>query len=416
MRDWISASGPDREGVERPSSPEQEVFSQLFPSRSAAPSPERGRRAEHAAHPPAEALHAYVTGKLLPDWPDPDGWEEIPWGYRKICVHLLECDRCRTRVQALSFPTETETKASRRRRQAISLLPAWRRWWQRWRAEIRQPVPQPARVTIAVQSLAIVGLVGLLLWQAPPSLWRAGRPLPPASSFPSSPSPSPSESTVDPRAATAEEPPPGGVPTPMATGSTGNGLEGERDPSLLSYPPEVQRAIETLETVADPNVRLRSLRLIQRYPDPLLVEPLSRIYERESHPQVREEIARTIFLFISRTDRGLSSAVRMLRWGREHTPELPWFQQLERELAEMQRLLSERLQVRIEVYSQPMLRCAAPQDLTLGKLLRIVSDLDGTVVLDRSLADQRFRVQLPSVGERARALRHLKGLGIACEE
>ncbi len=202
----------------------------------------------------------------------------------------------------------------------------------------------------------------------------------------------------------------------MATGSTGNGLEGERDPSLLSYPPEVQRAIETLETVADPNVRLRSLRLIQRYPDPLLVEPLSRIYERESHPQVREEIARTIFLFISRTDRGLSSAVRMLRWGREHTPELPWFQQLERELAEMQRLLSERLQVRIEVYSQPMLRCAAPQDLTLGKLLRIVSDLDGTVVLDRSLADQRFRVQLPSVGERARALRHLKGLGIACEE
>ena len=420
MREWGSDPDPDLESGSGSEGGADEFFSRIF-SQDLASAGEGAGRFGRGGHPPEAALRAYAAGRLVPDWPDPEELQEGAWGYRKVSVHVLRCGRCRVQLRALRaapMPAQARASASSSERGAFRGL-------RRWLEEAAQPVPRPALATIAVQSLVIVGLVGLLLWQPEP-LFRPGpgadtlsmKPLPSVDSDSDvdTASNSNSNSASNPNAGFGAE------PTAPAVGEVPEGASEEplADlplPEEASYPPEVQRAIETVRTVPDPNARLSALKLLQRYPDPLLVEHLSWLYEREEHPQVREEMARTIAFIIARTDRGLSQVVRILPKLRQHTPQIPWLRQIEEDLADLQKRLSESFQITVEIRYPQTLRCTARADLTLGQLLMIVSDLDGTIVLDRSLTTRRFRMQLPlSTTERAEALQRLEGLGIVCEE
>lgn len=402
MREW--GSDPDPESGSGSEGSADEFFSRLF-SQDLASAGEGAGRFGREGHPPEEVLRAYAAGRLVPDWPDPEQLQEGAWGYRKVSVHVLRCERCRAQLRT-PLTAQARVPASGSERSAF-------RWLRRWLQETAQPVPRPALATIAIQSLIIVGLVGLLLWQPEP-LFRATPGIDTLSTK--------SLSSVD--SGPRNTPSSGVEPTSPAASMVGETSEGTSEepladlplPEEASYPPEVQRAIQTVQTVPDPNARLSALKLLQRYPDPLLVEHLSRLYEREEHPQVREEMARTIAFIISRTDRGLSGAVQILQKLRRHTPKLPWLQQIEKDLAEMQKLLSESFQITVEIRYPQTLRCTARTDLTLGQLMMIVSDLNGTIVLDRSLTTQRFRMQLPLSAERTEALQRLEGLGIVCEE
>lgn len=408
MREW--GSDPDSESGSGSSA--DEFFSRIFSHSPELSSRDVAERLGGGGHPPEGVLRAYAAGRLVPDWPDPEQLlreQEGAWGYRKVSVHVLRCGRCRVRLRTLGT-AQARVPVPRSERGAFRGL-------RRWLQEAAQPVPRPALATIALQSLIIVGLVGLLLWQPEP-LFRATpggntptlRPLPPADSE--------AGSDTD----FGLEPASPASPAVSRVGETSEGTSEEPWADLpLSeeafYPPEIRRAIETVRTVPDPNVRLSALKLLQRYPDPLLVEHLSRLYEREEHPQVREEMARTIALIISRTDRGLSQVVQILPKMRQHTPQIPWLQKIEKDLAELQRRLSESFQITVEIRYPQTLRCTARTDLTLRQLMMIVSDLDGTIVLDRSLTTRRFRMQLPlPTAERAEALQRLEGLGIVCEE
>ena len=420
MREW--GSDPESGGFGSEGSAE-EFFSQLF-SQDLSSAVEVAGRFGLEDHPPEEVLRAYAAGRLAPDWPDPEELQQGAWGYRKVSVHVLRCGRCRAQLRALlAAPVEARARVP-----ASSTEWGAFRWLRRWLQEAAQPVPRPALATIAVQSLVIVGLVGLLLWQPEPLFHPSPgvdtlnlRPLPSvdsdtdtgSASSSSSSSNSDSGFSLQPTAPAPEAPALGETPE----GTSEEPLADLPLPEEASYPPEVRRAIETVQTVPDPNARLSALKLLQRYPDPLLVEHLSQLYEREEHPQVREEMARTIALIISRTDRGLSQVVRILPKLRQHTPQIPWLRQIERDLAELQKRLSESFQITVEIRYPQTLRCTARADLTLGQLMMIVSDLDGTIVLDRSLTTRRFRMQLPlSATERVEALQRLEGLGIVCEE
>ena len=382
MREWDAEPEPSARGLD-------DLFARLFPhepspARSPAPAADRAAEPGRGEHPPEEVLRAYGAGGLVPDWPGPEEIQGI-WGYRRISVHVLRCGRCRARLRALQ---SARTPALRKR---------GLRWLRRWLQEAAQPVPRPALATIAVQSLVILGLVGLLLWQPEPIFRSAPRvDASGARSLPASP---PETET--------------GLPvSPPAPGPAGEPLA---EAGEVSYPPEVLQAIRTVQTVPDPAQRLNALRLLQHYPDPLLVEDLSRLYERETHPQVREEMARTIWVILSRTDRGLSGAVRFFEKLRRQAPDRTWYQKLQQEFAEMQKRLAEGLQIRIEVHPAQSLRCAARRDLTLEDLARIASDLDGTIVLDRS-TPRRLQVHLPASASRAEALQRLEGFGLVCRE
>jgi hypothetical protein len=219
---------------------------------------------------------------------------------------------------------------------------------------------------MTVQSLVIVALAGLLFLQPAPLFPRSAdlavgsEPL--------------STSLVPPA---AEE----HVLVPTAP-------EGEE-----SLPPPAAQAIETLTRSPNPQTRLAALQELQQYPDPSLVEPLAQVYQRESHPEVREAVARTITKIVSHAETRYTRMWQALRHIRQSGgAPLDVFDQISRQL---DRIMSDFYDMQEEQRYPQALYCSGPQELTLGQLGQIVLQLDGRLVFDRSFPTEGFQVRVP---------------------
>lgn len=353
-----------------------------------------GQDVSYAEHPPEEALRAYGRGRLRRPqaWATPEGTlarlqgegaqepaSEV-WSSQEVSLHVLTCRRCRERVLTL-----------RARRPLWAALGApLSGLWQALTAAL-QETPRPARAALALQSLVIAGLALLLVWQLgaqPP-----GGPL--LRGEPSGPSP---------------------VLVPP---------EGERAPeeseSSEALPQPALQAIQTLTVSSDPQTRLAAIQRLQRYADPRLVEPLTQVYERERHPEVRRAVARTIAQIVKRTESHYAQVLRALERLRP-LPELrgqdPALEVL-KDINQTLRQFWEDLQdFSIQMNYPHVLRCSAPPDLTLAQLKDLVRQLGGTVVFDRaSLEPYGFQIRVPAVNApTSTALEALfRQLSIRCE-
>ena len=341
----------------------------------------------YAEHPPEEALRAYVRGRWRRHqaWATPEGTlarlqgegaheptSEV-WSSQEVSLHVLTCRRCRERVLTL-----------RARQPLWATLTAPLSWlWRALTAEL-QETPRPARAAIALQSLVIVGLALLLLWQpkAQPQLAPLGGP-----------------------------PPEGELSThSTALAPTAAGEAGERAPTapltqekegLAELPPPALQAIQTLTASPDPQARLAAIQQLQHYADPRLVEPLTQVYERERHPEVRQAVARTIAQIVKRTESHYAQALRAL----ERLRPLQGLQgqdpalEVLRDINQTLRQFWEDLQnLSMRMNYPHVLHCSAPPDLTLAQLKDLVRQFEGTVVLEGSAIEPySFQVRVPAV-------------------
>jgi HEAT repeat protein len=201
--------------------------------------------------------------------------------------------------------------------------------------------------------------------------------------------------------------------------------EGERAPeeseSSEALPQPALQAIQTLTVSSDPQTRLAAIQQLQRYADPRLVEPLTQVYERERHPEVRRAVARTIAQIVKRTESHYAQVLRALE--RLRPLQEPWAQdpalEVLKDINQTLRQFWEDLQdFSIQMNYPHVLRCSAPPDLTLAQLKDLVRQLGGTVVFDRaSLEPYSFQIRVPTVNPpTSTALEALlRQLSIRCE-
>ena len=332
--------------AEEPRRVADEFFERLF----AQDVPEVGL----AAHPPDEALRAYLRGRLQRSWPEPDevsGQERLTeWTQQVVSMHVLACPRCQEQLRSLQTARHTALWGALSRRGEHVF-----RWLRR--------MPRPALATMTVQSLVIVALAGLLFLQPAPlrstDLAVGSEPLAIA----------PSEE----QALTPTIPP---------------APEGEE-----ALPPLAVQAIETLTRSPDPQTRLAALQRLQQYPDPSLVEPLTQVYEYESHPEVRQAVARTITQIVSRTETKYTRMWRAIQRIRR-TGDEPFaaFEQISQQL---ERLMSDVYELQEQQRYPRALYCSGPQELTLGQLGQILLQVEGQLVFDRSFPAKGFQVRVP---------------------
>lgn len=346
--------------AEEPGRIADEVFERLFA--------QEALHVEPRAHPPDGVLRAYLGGRLRRSWPEPEEMTTNPgeWSRQAVSVHVLACPSCRERLRTLQ---------SARRASLWSALSRRRGGFARW---LKQ-TPRPALATMTVQSLVIVALAGLLF-------------LRPAPLFPRS---------AD--LAVGSEPPATWVASPSAEGQA---LVPTAPGGEESLPPPAAQAIETLTRSPDPRTRLAALQELEQYPDPSLVEPLAEVYQRESHPEVREAVARTITKIVSHVETRYTRMWRALRHIRQSGgAPLDVYDQISQQLDS---IMSDFYDMQEQQRYPQALYCSGPQELTLGQLGQIVLQLDGRLVFDRSSATKGFQVRVPYREGIEQALEHLQ--------
>jgi len=322
---------------------------------------------EYAHHPDDEVLSAYLRGRLRKAWQPPESpmARSGEWRHREVSVHLLTCPSCRRRMEAL--------------KEARERLSRWA-----WAAKVRTlfqervaAVPRAALATIAVESLIILGLFGLLLLQAGvPLLKRA--------------------------------------PADITTAPTAS-QESEEPVAAESLPQPALQAIETLNSSPDPQVRLAAAEQLQQWASPQLVEPLTQVYERESHPKVKEALAQTLSSIWAHTEGQTLTVARALQRFREKSRQDFDFLRSRFGL-DIEKVLDELNELHSGLWYPRTFHCFAQGDLTLNQLSELTSQINGRLLIDRSFSPGSFQLRLPPSSEMTRIIDRLRSqLGISCQ-
>lgn len=343
---------------------------------------------EYVHHPSDEVLQVYLRGYLSREWRDPDSLlsklksgDLGAWRHQEVSAHLLTCGSCRQRAHALQGEISHSSAFWTAMSEWMSTL------WGRL-----SPIPRPALATIAVEFAIIVGLVGVLFLQ-------------PAPLFTKSAALGGLTSAVAERRSLPQAP-----------------TTSENNPTLEMagvFPLPVTQAMQTLSQDPNPDSRLAAVRSLKSYTDYRLVEPLSQVFEREQHPEVRQAIAQTLTIIWTNSENQFSTMARTLERIREqHHQE---FQEVEGFQLNIsidlggiwQSLRSLRTEAR---YPYEML-CSSQPELTLGQLTGLASELDGVLVIDRSLSRGDFRLRLPLTLGAVRTIDQLESqLGVVCRK
>jgi hypothetical protein len=333
---------------------------------------------EHAHHPSDEVLRAYLRGYASRRWRDPEsllskltGKHLDEWRHPEISAHVLTCGACRQRTRVLQ-------------REEVSQRTVWTAV-DEWVTDVRRrwrPVPRPAWTTMAVQFVLIVALAGMLFLQPAPFFPRPARES--------------AASTVT----RGQSPPQAAPPGPTLEMA-----------SFLPLP--VTQAMQTLDQDPNPERRMAAAQSLRSYADVRLVEPLTQVFEREGHPQVRRVIAETLTIIWDLSEDQFTSSARTLERIRErHVQEFGFSVSFGFNL-EDQGLQA----LRIEFQYPYETLCASRPDLTLEQLSEVLSEFEGVLVVDRSISAGGFRLRLPRTLGAMRTLDQLESqLGIVCRK
>lgn len=351
-----------------------------------------------AGHPPEERLSAYRARQVGPGQLDPETWwahtegraDATDWSRQAITAHLMVCSACRERYHALpAAPPESPS--------------LWERLadWSQSVREAFSPTPRPAMIAMAAQSTVIVGLVAALLtgFLAPgPSSGGPASELAPATSS--------ATPEVEAQSASPAE------PSERAAGG--------ESPSALAdraQPTSVAQQIQILANSDDPQTRLVAARELQSWSDPSLVPQLTQIYQRESHPQVRQALNRTINAIMSNMATQYDSAVKAIQefQGRAELPSQDLMSDAQRLFGQLFGEEATSASSGASTNYSGALTCAASAGLTLSQLRRLSSELGGMMVVDHSLPADSFRMRLPFSAGLAESLRRLEDeMGLRC--
>lgn len=320
---------------------------------------------DYAHHPDDEVLKAYLRGRLKRAWRPPESLmaQLGEWHHREVSAHLLTCPSCRRRIEVLAGE-----RSSRRAR-----LAEVRTLFQ----ERIAAVPRAALATIAVQSLVILGLFGLLLLQP-------GYPL-------------------------SKRAPEEIAEAPVAP------QEAEGPVAAESLPQPALEAIETLNSSPDPQVRLAAAQQLQQWARPQLAEPLTQVYERESHPKVKEALAQALSSIWAHTEGQTLTVAQTLKRIRDKSRQDFDFLRSRFGL-DIEKVLDELNELHSGLWYPRIFYCFAQGDLTLNQLSELASRINSRLLIDRSFSPGSFQLRLPPGGEATLIIDQLRSqLGISCQ-
>ncbi|MFB6287012.1 MAG: hypothetical protein ABEK03_10615 [Candidatus Bipolaricaulia bacterium] len=335
---------------------------------------------EAASHPPHDVLQAYRADRAGSGRLDPEAWlarvkgesEETPWSRQALTAHLMTCHACRERYRQLaSAPEPTTTSLVRRVRETTAAV-----------REAFRPMPRPATVAIAAQSLVIVGLAAALL-AGPLGLNPADNASPGVAKT-SSTAPSPPQGETG---TSAGDAPP--EPTPSERGQVA-ATESHDQGSVDHY-------MRVLSNSDDPEARLAAARKLQDRPDPSLVPELTRLYRKESHREVKQELNRAIEAVMSNMATQYDSAIQAIREfeGTAGRQASELMDEVERRLGQFFSEAGPSSSTQGTSAYDGSLICTASTGLSLAQMRRLSSELGGIMVVDDSLPSDSFRMRLP---------------------
>lgn len=354
---------------------------------------------EAASHPPRDALQAYRADRAGSGRMDPEAWlarvkgeaEESSWSRQAITAHLMTCQTCRERYRQLaSAPAPTRA----------SLVGRARAWTASVREAFR-PVPRPATVAIAAQSLVIVGLAAALL-AGPWGLNQADEALPEVAKTSSTAPPAPQGDADGSAGDASAERSPSESGQAAATDSSEQG-------SLADH-------MRILSNSDDPEARLVAARELQDRSDPSLVPELTRLYREESHQEVKQALSRAINAVMSNVATQYDSALQAIREfdGSAGRQASELMDEVERRLGQLFSEAGPSLPDGASNYEGSLV-CSASDDLTLSQMRRLSSELSGMMVVDHSLPSNSFRMRLPLSAGLNETLRGLEAeMGLRC--
>ncbi len=354
---------------------------------------------ETASHPPRGALQAYRANRAGSGRMDPEAWlarirgetEASSWTRQAMTAHLMTCQACRERYRQLASAPEPTTSSIVRRARA-------------WTASVREafrPVPRPATVAIAAQSLVIVGLAAALL-AGPLEL----RPMDQAT-------------TEAPEAASAASSTSGEAADGSAPGAPSERpgtASGQAETATSATPEPIADRIQTLSNSEDPEARLVAARELQDRSDPSLVPELTRLYREESHQEVKQALSRAIDAVMSNVATQYDSALQAIREfdGSAGRQASEFMGEVERRLGQLFREAGPSPSDGAANYEGSLV-CSASDDVTLSQMRRLSSELGGMMVVDDSLPSDSFRMRLPLSAGLNETLRGLEAeMGLRC--
>jgi len=335
---------------------------------------------EAASHPPRDVLRAYRADRAGSGRLDPEAWlahvkgesEDTSWSRQALTAHLMTCHACRERYRQLaSAPQPTTTSPVR--------------WVREMAAAVRaafRPMPRPATVTIAAQSLVIVGLAAALL-AGPLGLNQADEASPVEAQTSSTAPTAPQGEADDSAAGAPAEPSPSESGQVAATDSREQGALDDH--------------MRVLSNSDDPDARLVAARELQDRSDPSLVPELTRLYREESHEEVKQELNRAIDAVMSNMATQYDSALQAIREiegsaGRQASELMG---EVERRLGQFFSEAGPSSPTQGASTYDGSLVCTASTGLSLAQMRRLSSDLGGIMVVDDALPSESFRMRLP---------------------